>query len=78
MIKKEGIKEADKWYSKAYRRHLCDMHIDDWNAEFLSKFDPKTYVENLKLAKIKSAMIYLQSHVGLCYWPTASGKMHNG
>lgn len=54
------------------------MHIDDWNTEFLSKFDPETYVENLKLAKIKSAMIYLQSHVGLCYWPTVSGKMHNG
>jgi len=64
------------WYKKHLRRHLCDMHIDDWNPEFLSKFDPETYVENLKLAKINNAMIYFQSHVGLCYWPTKSGKMH--
>ena len=66
------------WYKKHLRRHLCDMHIDDWDPEFLSKFNPQTYVENLKLAKINNAMIYFQSHVGLCYWPTKSGKMHRG
>ncbi|MBQ9802974.1 MAG: alpha-L-fucosidase [Clostridia bacterium] len=54
------------------------MHIDDWDPEFLSKFSPEAYVENLKLAKINSAMLYFQSHVGLCYWPTSSGKMHAG
>ncbi len=66
------------WYKKHLRRHLCDMHIDDWSPAFLSKFSPETYVENLKLAKINSAMLYFQSHVGLCYWPTTSGKMHTG
>lgn len=66
------------WYKKHLRRHLCDMHIDDWDPEFLSKFSPETYVENLKLAKINNAMIYFQSHVGLCYWPTKVGKMHGG
>lgn len=66
------------WYKTKFRRHLCDMHIDDWNDEFLSKFDPMEYVENLKIAKIQSAMLYFQSHVGLCYFPTKSGKMHNG
>lgn len=65
------------WYQNHFRRHLCDMHIDDWSEEFLSKFSPEEYVENLKLAKINSAMIYLQSHVGLCYFPTKVGKMHN-
>lgn len=65
------------WYQNCYRRHLCDMHIDDWSEEFLSQFSPEEYVENLKLAKINSAMIYLQSHVGLCYFPTKVGKMHN-
>ena len=53
------------------------MHIDDWDPEFLSKFDPEVYVNNLKLAKINNAMIFFQSHVGLCYWPTKSGKIHN-
>ena len=64
------------WYENTYRRHLCDMHIDDWDESFLSEFSPEEYVSNLKRAKIKSAMIYLQSHVGLCYYPTESGRMH--
>lgn len=66
------------WYKKNFRRHLCDMHIDDWNDEFLSKFNSDDYLNNLKLAKIKSAMIYFQSHVGLCYYPTKTGKIHKG
>ncbi len=64
------------WYSSAFRRHLCDMHIEDWDTEFLSKFSPDTYVNNLKDAKIQNAMIYFQSHNGHCYYPTKSGHMH--
>ncbi len=64
------------WYSNLYRRHLLDMHIDDWSDEFLSEFSPEDYVENLKKAKINYAMIYLQSHAGLCYFPTKAGTMH--
>lgn len=64
------------WYEKNYRRHLCDMHIADWNDEFLSQFSPEEYVANLKTAKITNAMIYLQSHAGLCYFPTELGVMH--
>lgn len=66
------------WYEKSYRRHLCDMHIDDWDESFLSEFSPEVYVENLKKANIQNAMLYFQSHVGLCYYPTASGKLHAG
>ena len=64
------------WYRDKFRRTLLDMHIEDWNDEFLSKFDPDDYFEKLKLANIASPMIYVQSHVGLCYWPTKSGYMH--
>ena len=64
------------WYSNSYRRHLCDMHIEDWDDRFMSRFDPEEYVENLVRGEIDSAMIYLQSHVGLCYYPTKSGHMH--
>lgn len=64
------------WYNSSIRRHLCDMHIDDWNPEFLSAFSPEDYLENLKKAKIQNAMLYFQSHVGLCYYPTKTGKMH--
>ena len=65
------------WYESSFRRHLCDMHIDDWDPAFLSEFDPEKYVDCLKAAKIQNAMLYFQSHVGLCYYPTKSGKMHN-
>lgn len=65
-----------KWYSDNYRRHLLDMHIEDWDEKFLSEFDPEEYFNNLKLAKIQCAMIYLQSHVGLCNFPTKVSEEH--
>ena len=65
------------WYENCFRRHLCDMHIHEWDDSFLSKFSPEEYVENLKKAKIQNAMIYFQSHIGLCYYPTKTGKIHN-
>ncbi len=67
-----------KWYEKSYRRNLVDMHIDDWDEEFLSRLDPKTYVGLLKVANVQSAMVYANSHVGYCYWPTKTGRMHGG
>ena len=64
------------WYKNNYRRHLIDMHINDWSDEFLSQFDVETYITALKKARIQNAMIYLQSHVGLCNFPTKIGTMH--
>lgn len=64
------------FYSKLYRRHLLDMHIADWDERFLSQFSPENYVENLKKANVNYAMLYLQSHAGLCYFPTESGILH--
>ena len=66
------------WFRDSYRRTLVDMHIEDWDERFLSQLDPKKYVEMLKLANIKSAMVYANSHVGHCYWPTKTGHMHRG
>ena len=71
------MSENKQWYETSYRRNLVDMHIEDWNEDFMSEFDPVAYCENLKRAKIKSAMIYFQSHVGYCYYPTKTGKMHS-
>lgn len=70
--------EEHNWYKKSYRRNLVDMHIEDWNPEFLSKFSPEMYVEMMKIAKVQSAMVYANSHVGYCYWPTKTGHMHRG
>ena len=65
------------WYSKSYRRNLVDMHIEDWDPEFLSEFSVDLYYNNLVCGKIQSPMIYLQSHVGHCYFPTKTGHMHS-
>lgn len=40
------------WYKNSYRRHLMDMHINDWGEDiFLRDFDPEVYCDNLKAAK---------------------------
>ncbi|GHV28877.1 hypothetical protein AGMMS4952_13620 [Spirochaetia bacterium] len=64
------------WYKDNYRRNLVDMHIDAWDGEFLSKFDPEQYFTCLQKGRITSPMIYTHSHVGWCNWPSKSGAMH--
>ncbi|HBP37872.1 MAG TPA: hypothetical protein DD640_03870 [Clostridiales bacterium] len=66
------------WFKTSYRRNLVDMHIDQWDETFLASFDPGQYYDCLQRGRIKSPMIYLNSHVGLCNWPSASGAMHEG
>lgn len=64
------------WYRTSYRRNLVDMHIEDWDPQFLSQFSAETYLDMLRRAHVKSAMIYLQSHVGHCNWNSESGHTH--
>ncbi len=64
------------WYTDKFRRHLCDMHIEDWDDSFLSEFSPETYCEMLKKAHVQVAMLYWQSHVGYCNWPSKTAKVH--
>ena len=64
------------WYTRTYRRNLVDMHIADWDPAFLSRFSPEDYLDNLRRARIEAPMLYLQSHAGLCYFPTKVGRMH--
>ncbi len=66
----------EKWYKRSYRRSLVDMHIHDWNDEFLSSFSPDDYFKYLKTCEVDGVMLYLQSHVGLCHYPTKVGVMH--
>ncbi|MBM3211932.1 hypothetical protein FJZ33_06925, partial [Candidatus Poribacteria bacterium] len=67
-----------KWYKKAYRRNVVDMHITDHDERFMAQFDPQEYVNMLTLSQVQSAVVYAHSHVGLCYFPTKIGKMHPG
>ncbi len=65
-----------KWYQKSLRRNLIDMHIHGWDSRFLSKLDSNEYVRNLVTSRVKTALVYANSHVGYCYWPTMSGTVH--
>lgn len=67
---------GQEWYRRSYRRNLVDMHIEGWNPDFLSQFDPQAYFDCLKTAGIQSPMIYTHSHVGYCNWDSASGEVH--
>jgi len=67
-----------KWYEKHLRRILVDMHIQDWDPSFLGEVSPEEYVELMVRGNATAAMVYANSHVGLCYWPTRTGKMHGG
>ena len=66
----------NQWFKNSYRRNLVDMHIENWDPMLLSEFDPEEYARLMKLANVKSVMLYLNSHVGYCYYPTESGYEH--
>jgi len=67
-----------RWFEKAYRRNVIDMHITDYDESFMTQFSAERYVEMLELSKAQSAVVYAQSHVGLCYYRTQVGEMHKG
>src|SRR5437660_8944514 len=52
------------------------MHIPDWDCMFLGAYDPRKVVEKAVACGADSVMVYCQSHLGLCYWPTATGRSH--
>ena len=66
------------WIQGNYRRNLLDMHIDDWNEEFLSKINAAEYVDAIAEAGFQSAMVKAKPHTGLCYYHPPVGRMHNG
>jgi hypothetical protein len=52
------------------------MHIPDGDASLLRAYRPREVIEKCLASGAESVMIYCQSHVGLCYWPTAIGTPH--
>jgi hypothetical protein len=66
------------WYQRTFRRNVIDMHITDDDPRFLANFDADRYVEMLVRSQVQSTVLYAQSHVGLCYFPSKVGSMHRG
>ncbi len=72
------MRNEQAWFKEKWRRILVDMHIPDWDPIFLNKLDPKHYVDMMEAGGATGAMVYANSHVGLCNYPTKVGKMHQG
>ncbi len=67
------------WYKNDYRRIFMDMHLNDSKPEeYLSKLDIDNFVEHLKEAHATSVVVKAKSHVGLHYWPSKYGRIHEG
>ncbi|WP_010261853.1 alpha-amylase family protein [Treponema primitia] len=64
------------WHKKNYRRNLVDMHIEAWDPDFLTQFDPKAYVDCMIAANVSCCMVYANSHAGFAYWPAPGGNQH--
>ncbi len=63
-------------YRDSYARVLVDMHIPDWDERLLAAYEPSAVVSAVAATGATALMVYFQSHVGLCYWPTTSGRQH--
>ncbi|MEO6505345.1 MAG: alpha-amylase family protein [Terrimesophilobacter sp.] len=63
-------------YLASRRRLLLDMHIPDWDDEFLARYDPAELARLYQLAGAGGALVYCKSHVGLSYWPSPVGGVH--
>jgi hypothetical protein len=55
-----------------------DMHIDDWNEEFLSQIDPPKLVALMKDTGVQQLVVKSRPHTGLANFPTKIGRMHRG
>lgn len=66
------------WTENNYRRIFLDMHIDDWNEEFLSKLDPQKIVDTIKQSGAQMIVAKCRPHTGLALFPTKYGRQHRG
>ena len=66
------------WYKRNFRRNLIDMHIPDWDDGFLARFDPEAYADAVAASGVDTAIIYAGNCLGMCFWPSKLGHMHEG
>ncbi len=64
------------WHERSFRRFLVDIHIPDWDPRFLSKLDPRKFVDTLAKGGSSSIMVYCNSHVGPTLYPSKLGPAH--
>ncbi len=55
---------------------LVDTQIPDWDPEFLAKYDSEMAASQVEASGAQAVMVYFQSHLGVCNWPTETGAQH--
>ncbi len=66
------------WHTRSRRRFFLDFHIDDWNDEFLSMYDPEEYAECCFQSGATAATFMANTHSGMLNYPTKlGGKIHH-
>lgn len=68
----------EKWYQNLKWRTIVDMHIPDWDESFMSKFDSREYARLMEVSGTELCEVSTGNCLGLCYFPTKVGHMHNG
>lgn len=64
------------WNGKYLKRLLVDMHIPDWNHDFLADYSPERMAEFMSKSNTDVAQFSGGSCLGLCFWPTKVGYPH--
>ena len=63
---------GSRWFEHAWRRSTIDMHIPDWDPEFMSKFDPEACADAFARSRAQSVLAYGMSHTGRSTMPRPS------
>jgi len=67
----------NNWHERSRRRFFLDFHIDSWNEEFLSKYDPEEFAEYCYKSGATAATFMANTHTGLLNWPSKlGGELH--
>ncbi len=63
-------------YHHTFRRTLLDMHVPDWDPEFLAQYEPEKLADIYASSNLSGVLFYCKSHMGLNYWPAPVGAVH--
>jgi Hypothetical glycosyl hydrolase 6 len=62
----------------SYRRFLVDMHVPDWDSEFMARMDPEQLIDRVAEASATVITVPANNHAGLNFFPSSVGAAHRG
>jgi hypothetical protein len=62
----------------SHRRFLVDMHVPDWDGDFMACMDPEQLASRVAAAQATVVTLPANNHAGLNFWPSSVGASHRG